>query len=138
MTLHFVLFHCFLIFSEKYLQLDLKFTQLDKKYEDLSRENLNLKTRIEALDKENRDIKDQLQSESTQINYQLQSQSKQIKSQLQSKGKQINSHHREDYTDKKQTKILLKKTIITKWKKMTMRRKNISNPTQTWKQWPMS
>jgi len=106
---------------EKYLQLDLKFTQLDKKYEDLSRENLNLNTRIEALDKENRGIKDQLQSErkqinsqlqseseqinsqlqseSTQINGQLQSESKQINSQLQRESNQIKSGHRDDYTD---------------------------------------
>jgi predicted RNase H-like nuclease (RuvC/YqgF family) len=53
----------------------------------LSRENLNLRSRIEALDKENKDIKDQLQSESTQKNSKLQSESKQINSQLQSDNK---------------------------------------------------
>ena len=57
----------------------------------MSRENLNLRFRIEALDKENKDIKDQLQSESTQKNSQLQSESKQINSQLQSDNKQLNS-----------------------------------------------
>jgi hypothetical protein len=58
---------------EKYLQLQL---QLEQKFEDLSRENLHLKTRIEAVE-EDKDRKDQLQSES----------------------KQINSLHRDDYTD---------------------------------------
>ena len=57
----------------------------------MSRENLNLRSRIEALDKENKDIKDQLQSESTQKNSKLQSESKQINSQLQSDNKQLNS-----------------------------------------------
>jgi predicted RNase H-like nuclease (RuvC/YqgF family) len=57
----------------------------------LSRENLNLRSRVEALDKENKDIKDQLQSESTQKNSKLQSESKQINSQLQSDNKQLNS-----------------------------------------------
>ena len=57
----------------------------------MSKENLNLRSRIEALDKENKDIKDQLQSESTQKNSKLQSESKQINSQLQSDNKQLNS-----------------------------------------------
>ena len=57
----------------------------------MSRENLNLRSRIEALDKENKAIKDQLQSESTQKNSKLQSESKQINSQLQSDNKQLNS-----------------------------------------------
>ena len=57
----------------------------------MSRENLNLRSRVEALDKENKDIKDQLQSESTQKNSKLQSESKQINSQLQSDNKQLSS-----------------------------------------------
>ena len=68
MTLHFA-FIIFSFYLEKYLQLE-------QKFEDLSRENLNLKTRIEAVE-ENRDIKDQPQSE----------------------GIKITSHHRDDYTD---------------------------------------
>ena len=61
----------------------------------MSRENLNLRSRIEALDKENKDIKDQLQSESKQINSQLQSESKQLNSQLQSESKQTEENERE-------------------------------------------
>ena len=95
----FCFFPSFSFILEKYLQLYLKFTQLYKKYEDLSRESLNLKKWIETLDKENRDIKDQLQSEITQISSQLQSESKQINYQLQSESTRINSHHRDNYTD---------------------------------------
>jgi isoleucyl-tRNA synthetase len=82
----FGLFSIFSIYLEKYLQLDHTFTQLDKKCEDLSKENLNLKTRIEALDKENRD---------KQINSQLQSNSKQINSQRESESKQTEENERE-------------------------------------------
>ena len=63
----------------------------------MSRENLNLKTRIEALDKENRDkqINSQLQSNSKQINSQLQSENKQINSQRESESKQTEENERE-------------------------------------------
>jgi hypothetical protein len=63
----------------------------------LSKENLNLKTRIEALDKENRDkqINSQLQSNSKQINSQLQSENKQINSQRESESKQTEENERE-------------------------------------------
>ena len=97
----FGLFSIFSIYLEKYLQLDHTFTQLDKKCEDLSKENLNLKTRIEALDKENRDkqINSQLQSNSKQINSQLQSENKQINSQRESESKQTeeNERQKEEY-----------------------------------------
>ena len=93
----FSFFSIFSIYLEKYLQLDHKFTQLDKKCEDLSKENLNLKTRIEALDKENKDkqINSQLQSNRKQINSQLQSESRQINSQLQNESKQTEENERE-------------------------------------------
>ena len=69
----FCLYHFFAFILDKYLQLQL---QLEQQFEDLSRKNLHLITRIEALE-EDKDRKDELQSES----------------------KQINSHHRDDYTD---------------------------------------
>ena len=93
----YLVFSIFSIYLEKYLQLDHKFTQLDKKCEDLSKEKLNLKTRIETLDKENRDIQinSQMQSNSKQINSQLQNESKQINIQLQSESKQTEENERE-------------------------------------------